>query len=677
MDEKSSGTPQQPASVSAGKLPPWSVGPLDPAPGFGLRQWVGILGPGVLLAGASIGTGEWLFGPAVSAQFGGTLLWLATMAIVAQVFCNLEVMRYTLYCGEPISVGYFRTPPGPWLWFIIYALIDIAAFFPFNASAAASALAPAILGHLPTNELVTILGFTMQETQFVTVCSYTIFYLSFLPLIFGGKIYHMLERIMTAKLIFVLIYLVVVCLLLVSFRSAKVVASGFVSIGQLPLRAETVIVGRHFTIRNVQDDLDILIKGTFEGEKPVVTAIKWKEIADGLPSAEKSVGLDQSEVPEIVSQRRDQLVLRARGVKDRNGFEVEDEDAGERLLISGSLIPEDRSWKLEKITVQEASGKTNEFTSLDQMTGPAAEKARQYFDNEGIEQIGIVPYLMEHRSLPNLDWAVIAGFIGIAGAGGMTNAAFSNLARDKGWGMGKNVGAIPSAIGGRKIQLSHVGQVFPLTSENLGKWKGWMRHIVRDQVAIWMFCSIIGMALPCMISIEFIRHAPVEGSRVSAMTADGMANSLPQWRNFIWIATLLCGFLVIAPGQVMAGDLLSRRWTDIIWSASKSVQNMHESKVKWIYYSFLTIYALSGTYTIGRLNSLQIATISSVLMNVALAAIAIHTLYVNTTLLPKELRPNLFMKLGLVFCFLFNVIVTSIVVKFQVIPTIIRLFGGS
>jgi len=33
---------------------------------------------------------------------------------------------------------------------------------------------------------------------------------------------------------------------------------------------------------------------------------------------------------------------------------------------------------------------------------------------------------------------------------------------------------------------------------------------------------------------------------------------------------LLCGFLVLAPGQVSVGDQIARRWTDLIWTASPS-----------------------------------------------------------------------------------------------------------
>ena len=92
------------ARVPAGLLPPWTVGDLPPPPARGLSSWVKLVGPGVLLAGSSVGSGEWLFGPAVSAQYGGTLLWLAGLSILAQVFCNLEMMRYAVYCGESIII---------------------------------------------------------------------------------------------------------------------------------------------------------------------------------------------------------------------------------------------------------------------------------------------------------------------------------------------------------------------------------------------------------------------------------------------------------------------------------------------------------------------------------------------------------------------------------------------
>ena len=47
-----------------------------PRPGsLKMPRW----GPGLFMAGAAIGGGEWLTGPLVTTQYGGGLLWLATL----------------------------------------------------------------------------------------------------------------------------------------------------------------------------------------------------------------------------------------------------------------------------------------------------------------------------------------------------------------------------------------------------------------------------------------------------------------------------------------------------------------------------------------------------------------------------------------------------------------------
>ena len=179
-------------------LPPWTTGELPAPPEGGWRLWVGLIGPGVVLAGTSIGSGEWLFGPAVTAQYGAGLLWLALVSILLQAFCNLAMMRYAVYSGEPIIVGGLRTWPGPLWWMAIYAILDVAAIWPYNASNAAVPLAAVFLGRLPQTD---------ADQWLVKALGFTVFLLAFVPLIFGGTVYRMLEKIMTAKLVLVLGYL--------------------------------------------------------------------------------------------------------------------------------------------------------------------------------------------------------------------------------------------------------------------------------------------------------------------------------------------------------------------------------------------------------------------------------------------------------------------------------------
>ena len=80
---------------AAAYFPAWETAELPAPPKIGWKSWTALIGPGLVLAGANIGGGEWLFGPIVTARYGGQLMWLATLSIGFQVFYNLAIMRYT------------------------------------------------------------------------------------------------------------------------------------------------------------------------------------------------------------------------------------------------------------------------------------------------------------------------------------------------------------------------------------------------------------------------------------------------------------------------------------------------------------------------------------------------------------------------------------------------------
>ena len=152
-----------------------------------------MLGPGLVMGGAAIGGGEWLTGPMVTAKYGGARMWLATLSILGQVVYNIEISRYTLYTGEPIFTGKFRTPPGPKFWVCVYLLLDFGSIFPYLAAFAATPLATAIMGEVPRPEaadaFVYPFGIELSHKMMLRLTSYCIFLGALVPLIFGGKIF--------------------------------------------------------------------------------------------------------------------------------------------------------------------------------------------------------------------------------------------------------------------------------------------------------------------------------------------------------------------------------------------------------------------------------------------------------------------------------------------------------
>src|SRR4026209_1506265 len=104
-------------------LDPWTMSelPVPPSPkGFGC---LAVVGPGIIVLGASIGSGEFLLGPAGFVRHGLALLWVTGGAIFLQNGFNTEVRLYTLATGEPIFTGFMRTRPSSSLWGWVYAIL--------------------------------------------------------------------------------------------------------------------------------------------------------------------------------------------------------------------------------------------------------------------------------------------------------------------------------------------------------------------------------------------------------------------------------------------------------------------------------------------------------------------------------------------------------------------------
>lgn len=505
------------------------------------------------MMGVQIGGGEWLFGPEITARYGGALMWLATIAIILQTFYNLEVGRYALYCGEPIFTGFLRTRPGPRFWIAFFLLLSLGAIVPGLAFHAAAVLATLWLGAPPSDAnraLVVGVAFACTASAFV-------------PILFGKKIYNTLQAVMTVKVVGVLAFCSAVSFLLVEPRTWSDIFVGFFRFGNVP--------------------------------------------------------------------------------------------------------------------------------SPDAAPGEATVNVFQYRIAEGrFPRIGLS------------EIAIIGGFIGFAGGGGLGNSLYGNFVRDKGWGNGGRVGAIPSAFSGKTVTLSHLGKIFPATTDNLRRWRGWRKVILVDQAAIWAPGCLVGMALPALLSLQFARaetdapaapYAPQPDDRriattgevdssdspvrraasfqwgAAMVTAEGMrgdARLTPIQARTLWALMLAAGLLVLLPSQMSVVDEVCRRWTDVIWSASSHVRaGMHGSEVKRIYYALAACYFawcmgtlyLFGAYGTPRLMTLVIGNLG----NLALGLTAFHILWINCRWLPPPIRPSWTARTGLATCGAFYLAVAALV----------------
>lgn len=538
---------QQPGSPL---MPRWSRADLPEPPVFTWRNWLALIGPGLMMGGAAVGGGEWLTGPLVTARYGAGLFWLATLSILAQVVYNVEISRYTLYCGEPIFTGKCRTPPGPWVWLPLYLLLDLGAFLPYLAASAATPLAAVILGRVPdarSNEvLFSMLGTDVTEQVLLHGLAYVIFLGAMVPLIFGGKVYSSLKAVMTFKVVTVLLLLSVIAIGYTSRATWWEIISGFFKFGHVPVVA-------------VEDSKD-----SFRQDGPLT----------------------------------------------------------ERTNASGGASPDqtnNRRFAAAASSRQSPSRLDNVFVAL-------IEGRKLHFD---LTQLGI-----------------IGAMVAISGLGGLSNTPVSNYTRDQGWGMGRHVGAIPSMVGGHKITLSHVGCVFQVTRETAARFARWYRHVLRDQLALFMPACFIGLALPSILSVEFLpRGTTAEAWTAAGMTADGVAARVaevsgPAMGRAFWVLVLFCGFLTLAPTTCSSADGTIRRWVDVLWTCLPPLRKLHPRHIGRVYFICLCAYICMGLFMLTFVPPGKLLVRATTVFNYALGFSFIHVIYVNTLLLPREIRPG-------------------------------------
>jgi hypothetical protein len=475
---------QTPASDSGGCLPPWESAALpEPVP-FSVRNAVKAIGPGVILLGAAIGSGEWLLGPALTARYGGMLLWIATISVLLQVCLNTEASRYTLYTGEPIFSGYMRCRPGSRFWSFFYIVVDSPGLWPGLVANAATAVAAAWLTiGSGTGEFgPAVVARLKDEEALVRTCAYLIFALCVGLVLFGGKVYNMLKASITFMVVWILGYLILVDLFMVGPATWGRVALGFLSFGQIP---------------------------------------------------------------------------------------------------------------------------------------------------------------------PGVDWSLIAAFSAFAGAGGLGNASTSNYIREQGWGMGGEVGAIPSAVGGKNISLSHIGKVFPLTEENVRRFREWYKYVRFDQYAIWAGGCFLGIALPAMLAMRFVgQNTELSGWDGAAFQAAGIAR---EYGAVFWYLTLLCGFWVLFSSQLLVVDSVGRRWSDMIWTGTLAERGTHRLS-RWsaaaLGLGSLLFAVLIGT---GTLRGAAILYGALVLYGVPLGVWVVHA--VARSMRESEIEARMLVPITLLFLF--------------------------
>lgn len=245
-----------------------------------------------------------------------------------------------------------------------------------------------------------------------------------------------------------------------------------------------------------------------------------------------------------------------------------------------------------------------------------------------------------------VDFFLLAALVGYSGAGGMVNVTLSNWARDKGYGMGQRAGYIPAAVGGHKVHLAHTGFVFVPDEVSMRHWKGWWRIIRADQWGVFFTGAILGMLLPALLYLTFLpAGTDIQGLGISAALASAIgAKAGPLLAGVI----AFLGAWILFKTQLDIVEGMVRSITDILWTGSSYVRTWRGGDVRAVYYSVLAIIALWGIFALRLAAPILLLKLAANVAGFVFVVASLHLLYINTRLLPEEVRPPLWRRLGLV-----------------------------
>ena len=441
--------------------------------------WIGVVGPGVIVLGASIGSGEYLLGPSAFVRYGLVLLWVTAAATFLQTVFNTELMRWTLATGEPVFTGFMRTKPRAGFWAAVYAaLYFLQVGWPGWAGAAAGAIYFLALGELAGPEQ-------------------------------AGEVY-------------------------------------WIGVGTFAVCAVILLVGKR-----IERTLEIL---------------NWVLVAAIL-----------------------------------GGF----------LILSLLFVPAN--------------------TWLDAAAGLVA------FDRDS----GSFSFIPE-----GADFFLISAFAAYSGAGGVINLTLSNWARDKGYGMGKLAGYIPSAFSGSKVGLASSGYRFEPTGRAMERWRGWWRIVAADQWGVYFVGALLGMVLPGVLYVSFIEAGrDIRDLSVAAALANAMAS---REGAIFGGAVALMGVWVLFKTQLDILEGMTRAITDILWTGSKRLRRWRDGDVRVVYYSVLGALTVWGVAALRLAEPISLLQLGANFAGIVFVVSSLHLLYINTKLLPTKLRPPLWRRIALV-----------------------------
>jgi hypothetical protein len=210
MSDSSAAAPLRDAIVPDEVIPHGDLPPLtyrempEPLP---MRRMVG---PGIILAGLALGSGEFILWPYITYKSQFVFFWACVLGVATQYVINMEITRWTLATGESAITGFCRLSKH-WAWFLLLCNV-IPWMIPAWANGAAEILAWLIWTPQQVVAADGTSSFAFPGADYVTPIAIAGMVLCGAILTAGPVIYNTVERIQA-----VLVGLVLVLVLILAW----------------------------------------------------------------------------------------------------------------------------------------------------------------------------------------------------------------------------------------------------------------------------------------------------------------------------------------------------------------------------------------------------------------------------------------------------------------------------
>jgi hypothetical protein len=251
-------------------------------------------------------------------------------------------------------------------------------------------------------------------------------------------------------------------------------------------------------------------------------------------------------------------------------------------------------------------------------------------------------------SVPGIPGAVaaigIAAFLGavaFAGAGGANNLTQSNYIRDKGLGMGARMPKVVSPITGEEVAAPSLGYTFPLTEENMRRWRNWWKVCNREHFITFFLIGAFTLIMLSVLVWSTVGRADLIAQEAGAditflqEEANVLGNEIGGWFRIFF---LFAGMVVLFSTSIGVMDYVSRlSASELKVSFFPGSEVITESR---IYFTIAWVIAIGGSLILlaGLEQPLVLLIISASGGGVVMFLYSGMLLWMNTRVLPDAIK---------------------------------------